>query len=76
LITFFSSRSIFSEFFKTLRQSLLPTSGRVLLQIDAQPGGNKLEKPREPIDVNELKRVQPYLVSRGRNLDYEEAHCL
>lgn len=38
-------------------------SGRVLLEIGTQPGGKKIEKPREDLDVNEIKRIEPFQVS-------------
>ncbi len=44
------------------RQTSTPSSGRVMLQIDAEPGGRKLEKPREQLDVNEAKRLEPFMV--------------
>lgn len=38
----------------------------MLVQVDAQPAGEKIEKKRESLEVNEIKRIQPFQVSDGQ----------
>ena len=38
------------------------TRGRVMVEIVSQPGGDKLEKKMNKIDVNDVKRIEPFQV--------------